>query len=207
MLSFILIGSAVLLAAMSPGPDFVVVTKNATLHSRRAGVWTALGVATAVLVHASYSLAGLGFVVAHSLFAFSLIKWAGALYLAYLGIQLLLARRSTEPKETRAERPQKPLSDGRAFLQGFGTNFLNPKAIYFFVGIFAQVVNLDSPLTLKVLYILEAGLVAGGWFLALVWLLNVPGFKGAFRRALWPFEKAMGALFLGFAIKLAFERA
>jgi threonine/homoserine/homoserine lactone efflux protein len=207
MLSFFLIGLVLLLAAMSPGPDFVVVTKNATLHSRRAGIWTALGIGTAVLIHATYSLAGLGFVVAHSLFAFSLIKWAGALYLSYLGIHLLLARRSAGLTHATAELFQKPLSDGQAFVQGFGTNFLNPKAIYFFVGIFAQVVSVDSPLILKVLYILEAGLVAGGWFLTLVWLLNVPGFKGALRRALRPVEKAMGALLLIFAIKLAFERA
>lgn len=205
MLSFLLIGSVLLLAAMSPGPDFVVVTKNATLHSRRAGLWTALGVGAGVLVHATYSLAGLGFVVEHSLLAFSIIKWAGALYLAYLGVSLLISKSSATAEEVIAG--PRALSGQRAFIEGLGTNLLNPKAVLFFVGVFAQVISIDASILLKIAYVLEAGVIVGGWFLALALFLNIPKCKAALRYALRPVERLMGVLLLGFAARLALERS
>ena len=155
LIGFFIVGAVLLLGAMSPGPDFVVVAKNATLGSRRAGIFTALGVALAVIIPATYSLLGLGIVIEHSIVAFSIIKWLGALYLAYLGVSLMGAKKSTVPEVSEAMNLQhRSVSARKAFLEGFGTNVLNPKAALFFVGIFAQVISPDASFLLKMAYVL-----------------------------------------------------
>ena len=64
-----------------------MVVRQSVAHGRRAGVLTSLGVGSAILFHAAYTTAGLGFLVAHSLLAFNILKWAGAAYLVYVGIR------------------------------------------------------------------------------------------------------------------------
>lgn len=71
---FFTIGFLMLFAVMLPGPDFALVTKNTLLHSRRAGVFTTLGIGTANLIHMTYCSLGLAIVIANSLFLFSVIK-------------------------------------------------------------------------------------------------------------------------------------
>jgi len=206
--SFLLVGFALLLAVVSPGPDFVVVSKNSTMHSRQSGMWTAIGVGTAVTVHASYSLAGLGIIVEHSSLVFSIIKWAGALYLTFLGASLLLkkARPVAVPLPSGRESHGAHFSPLQSFAEGFGTNLLNPKAVIFFVGIFAQVVSQNSGLLAKALYVGEAGAIAAIWFLLLAWMLNLPMFRIVFARIMRPVQKIMGTLLIAFAVKLAFDR-
>lgn len=79
-----------LLAVMSPGPDFIMVMKNALTYSRKAGIWTAIGIATGISVHVFYSLAGLAFIIAQSILLFNTFKLLGAAYLIYLGIKSFL---------------------------------------------------------------------------------------------------------------------
>ena len=80
MQEFLSITLLMMLAAISPGPDFAVVTKNSLMHSRRAGLYSALGVSASMLIHASYCVLGLALIISQSLFMFKLIKYAGATY-------------------------------------------------------------------------------------------------------------------------------
>src|SRR3954463_9342933 len=89
LLSFITFGAIALLAAISPGPDFLVVTKNSINHSRRIGIMTALGVGSAILVHVAYTIVGVGLIISQSILLFSAIKLLGAMYLCYLGVTML----------------------------------------------------------------------------------------------------------------------
>lgn len=73
------------LAAMSPGPDFLIVVKNSMSYSRITGIFTALGVSVALLFHITYSALGLGYIISQSILAFTLIKILGALYFLHLG--------------------------------------------------------------------------------------------------------------------------
>ena len=79
-----------LLAAMSPGPDFAVVTKNTLLHDRKSGVLTALGIAVAVMIHVTYCLLGLAVIIMHVRWLFDVISIVGGLYLAYLGVNFAM---------------------------------------------------------------------------------------------------------------------
>ena len=80
------------LAVISPGADFAMVSRNSLLYSRRAGLLTALGIGAGVTVHVGYSILGVGVLVRESLALFTALKLAGAAYLVFLGLRMLLAR-------------------------------------------------------------------------------------------------------------------
>ncbi len=127
---FVTVGAVGLLAAMSPGPDFAVVTKNSLFGSRRAGLFTAIGVGLGIFLHVAYSLVGIGLIISQSIALFSIIKYIGAAYLFYLGYQLLRAKRAEDGViETNVGATTSPW---RALREGFLTNAFNPKATLFF---------------------------------------------------------------------------
>jgi Putative threonine efflux protein len=92
MLELFTVATITILAVISPGADFAMVTRNSMMLSRRAGMLTAAGIALGVLVHVAYSLLGVGLVISRSILLFSLIKYMGAAYLVYLGVTMLRAR-------------------------------------------------------------------------------------------------------------------
>ena len=81
-----------LLAVASPGPDFAVVVRESVTHGRRAGIFTAFGVGTAIFVHVGYSLLGIGIIVSQSIVLFNALKWLAAAYLLYIGFKALRAQ-------------------------------------------------------------------------------------------------------------------
>ena len=82
-----------LLAVMSPGPDFVLMSKNSLVYSRKTGVATSLGLALGIVVHIIYSLVGIGLIISKSIILFSTIKILGAGYLIYIGLKSLKSKR------------------------------------------------------------------------------------------------------------------
>lgn len=124
LLAFI---GVVQLAAMSPGPDFVLVTRHAALSGRRAGVSAALGIACGVFAWAVVAAFGVAALLAASAVAFSIVKLAGAAYLAYLGVKSLRAA-IRGGSAALAEARSRTVSSWVAFRQGLVTNLLNPKA-------------------------------------------------------------------------------
>lgn len=145
------------LAVISPGPDFAMVTRNSLLLSRRAGVLTALGISLGVLLHVAYTLLGVGLLVQQSLWMFRALQLAGAAYLVWLGIGMLRAR----PQAAAAAPSATPLSDRAALRTGFLTNALNPKTMVFIVSLFMQVVGPDTPLAVQLGY---GAFIAGAHF-------------------------------------------
>lgn len=127
--------SAVLLVI--PGPTILTVISYSIAHGRRANVplvaAVALGDSTALVV----SLLGLGALLAASALWFTLVKWAGGLYLLYLGIKLLRAGISSAQWAT----PEAPGSRWRLFLNTYLVTALNPKGIVFFVAFLPQFID------------------------------------------------------------------
>src|SRR5690606_27938552 len=72
---------------VAPGADFALIVRQSIVHGRRAAFITSLGIGASLMFHISYTILGIGLIVSQSLFLFSLIKWAGAAYLFYLGIK------------------------------------------------------------------------------------------------------------------------
>ena len=109
MIEAISVATITVLAVVSPGADFAMVTRNSLMLSRRAGVLTAVGIALGVLVHVAYSIAGIGLLIAKSIVLFNALRLIGAGYLVYLGITMLRAqpvdpRQSTVPAMAISDR-------------------------------------------------------------------------------------------------------
>ncbi len=102
-----------------------MVVRQSVARGRRAGLMTSLGVGSAILFHAAYTVAGLGLVVAHSLLAFNLLKWAGAAYLVYVASAPGVPRRRTLKAMTLAAPEPSVTGDVGSFCLGFLTNALN----------------------------------------------------------------------------------
>jgi threonine/homoserine/homoserine lactone efflux protein len=138
MFSAFLIASIVL--AVTPGPGvFYIVTRSLT-QGRRFGLASVAGVALGNLGNAVGASIGLAAVFAVSALAFTVVKYLGAAYLVFLGLQAICARRPD-----REAVPPEPASLGRIFRDGFVVALLNPKTAVFFAAFLPQFMNVESP--------------------------------------------------------------
>jgi threonine/homoserine/homoserine lactone efflux protein len=119
-----------------PGPNFVYIATRSVSQGRRAGLASALGVETGTLVHVGAAAAGLSALIASSAAAFNVVKYAGAAYLAYLGVRTLMGRKDIEPTGAIAQARA-----GRTFAEGVLVSVLNPKVALFFVAFPPQFID------------------------------------------------------------------
>jgi threonine/homoserine/homoserine lactone efflux protein len=112
-----------------------ILTRSVS-QGRRAGILSALGIGSGVLVHTAFAASGLSVILRTSAWAFAIVKWAGAAYLMFLGIKALVNR-----GETLAAPDVSPMSVGRIYRQGVLTNVLNPKVAVFFLAFLPQFVD------------------------------------------------------------------
>ena len=200
---FIAVGVISLLAAMSPGPDLAVVTKNSLFASRKAGLFTAVGVGLGILLHVSYSLLGIGFLISQSILLFAIIKYLGAAYLLFLGYKLLKTKKENLSEEKEAEKFF--ITPFAAIKEGFLTNALNPKVTLFFLSIFTQVISPETPLMLQALLGLEVAVIVGVWFTLLAFIISYEPIKKTFAKVHYYLMKLMGGALILLGIKLAFQ--
>ena len=92
MAEFAMVAVITILAVISPGPDFVMVSRNSLAFSRQAGMLTATGIGIGVLVHVAYTIVGVGFLLQNSPSLFFCFKMAGAAYLVWMGNHVVLQR-------------------------------------------------------------------------------------------------------------------
>lgn len=131
-----------LLAVISPGPDFAMITRNSYAFGRRIGLLSALGIAFGVQVHVFYTALGIAALITGSPGLFIAVKIAGAAYLVYLGITTFI----TSSNSATDEALPKVISQWSAFKMGFLTNALNPKTMLFVIALYTQVLHPFSPL-------------------------------------------------------------
>lgn len=177
-----------LLGAMSPGPDFAIVTRHALTGSRRSAILASLGISLALLVHVSYCAFGVAFLIAESPLLFRLIQIAGSSYLAYLGLRLLFS-------SIRKPSPTSP-PPAKAFLSGLLTNLLNPKATLFILSLFTQFVRPGLAVFTQLLYGLVIAGTALAWFSALSFLITHPLLHARFAHFQIILMKGMGVVLL-----------
>ncbi len=192
-----------LLAVASPGPDFAIVVRESVSAGRRAGTWTAIGVGSGILVHVTYSLLGIGLIVSQSVVLFNALKWLAAAYLLYIGIRALRAKAADPAQADLAQVPVER-SPRAAFVSGFVTNGLNPKATLFFLSLFTVVINPHTPLAVQAGYGLYLAVATGVWFCLVALLFSQSRVRAGFTRMGHWFDRAMGAVLVGLGVKLAF---
>ncbi|OQR37337.1 lysine transporter LysE [Pseudomonas sp. T] len=192
-----------LLAVASPGPDFAVVVRESVTHGRRAGTWTALGVGSAIFLHVTYSLLGIGLIVSQSIVLFNALKWLAAAYLLYIGFKALRAR-PADPSAVEAVAAPVARSARGAYAAGFVTNGLNPKATLFFLSLFTVVINPHTPLLVQAGYGVYLACATAAWFCLVALLFSQQRVRAGFARMGHWFDRMMGVVLVGLGIKLAF---
>lgn len=202
--SFLTLGIIMFLGAMLPGPDFAIVTKNALLHSRRAGLFTALGICTAMWVHMTYCVLGIAVIIQKSPWIFHTIQYIGALYLIYLGGGLLKPHFNQTVETNASTHARTPISGRKAFQQGFICNLFNPKATLFFLTIFSAIATTSTTIWLNLAYAIEMFLTAIIWFCSLAYLISHDVVTRWLSRSLRMIERILGIILLGLAVFVIF---
>jgi RhtB (resistance to homoserine/threonine) family protein len=205
MNNLLLLSTICFVAMISPGPDFLLVTKNALNYPKRQALATALGIVAGCLFHASYCILGLALIITKSVLLFSVIKYAGAGYLIYLGIKGLTSK-PTAANSVSVQKETSIKSVRESFVEGFFCNVLNPKLAVFLLSLFTQFVSLDASL-------IEKGSVAGVFVLeaAIYWPLLVILLQSSLIRRLFSdaqlyVDRFCGALLIYLGVRVAFSR-
>ncbi|MGY5450318.1 LysE family translocator [Agarivorans sp. MS3-6] len=192
-----------LLAVASPGPDLAVVLKNSVSVGRRAAIFTSLGVGSGIMVHVIYCLLGIGLIISQSIWLFNLIKWLGAAYLVWIGIQGLRAKPQNADNITVSRNLV--LSDKGAFLSGFMTNGLNPKATLFFLSLFTVVISPSTPTLVQLGYGIYMVAATALWFMMVSWLFSTQRVRAKFLQIGHWFDRTMGLVLVSLGIRLLFS--
>ncbi|MFD7497011.1 LysE family translocator [Streptomyces sp. NPDC059832] len=160
MTELVAVAVITVLAVISPGADFAMVVRNSYLYGRTTGLMAAAGVAAGVLVHVTYTMLGVGLLIASSTALFTAIKLVGAAYLVYIGVRTFFARGDVDVD--LESKPQ--LTRLGALRTGFLTNALNPKTTLFVVSTFTQVVGPETGVWQQAGYGLFMSAAHFGWF-------------------------------------------
>ena len=190
-----------LLAAISPGPDFIMACRNSLTYSRKTGIWTAVGFGLGIAIHIFYSLAGLALIISKSILLFNVIKLLGAGYLIYIGFKSLFSKSSKI--ETEGNIKKEDITRLKAIRIGFLTNVLNPKATLFFLSLFTLVISPETPLLImsiiSVIMIINTML----WFLLVAIFITQKKIRSIFEKYQNAFNKSLGGLLIALGVKVA----
>jgi threonine/homoserine/homoserine lactone efflux protein len=145
--------------SLSPGPAVLLVVSQGLRHGGRRSIFSSCGILFANAVYFAVSAAGLGAAILASYELFSLIRWAGAAYLVWLGLRAIFGSQSTFLAEANGE-PGPTVSNGRLFLNGFLLQSANPKALVFFAAILPQFVTPAEPMAMQFLVLGITSVVA-----------------------------------------------
>ncbi len=200
--------AAGILLNLTPGPDVLYIVTHALRRGVRAGMVAALGITAGCFVHIAAAALGVSALMAASATAFTVLKWAGAAYLVYVGVRLLTSKSTGFAIDSGAGHAdaERPGALKNIFFQGFWTNVLNPKVALFFLAFVPQFITPGVEnkavvfLLLGLLFNLNGLWVNIGWALAAAWLARR---VSAVQRSMAWLDRAAGALFIAFGLKLA----
>jgi threonine efflux protein len=169
----LIITSVHLLAAASPGPDFVLVSQQTIANGKKAGLLCSIGIALGLSIHILYSAFGLAAIIANSTTALWAIKLLGGSYLVYLGIKGLSAKSNIAPISGR-QKTAAQHSAIKIIGLGFLCNALNPKAPIYFVSLFTIVISADTSASHLAIYGIWMMAIQFAWFSLVTALLSTP---------------------------------
>lgn len=192
---FLFIATAHVLAVMSPGPDFAMVTRQTLAHGRAAGVRTAVGIGAGICFHVGWGLFGLGWVIARVPVLLEVLRWGGALFLLWMGSQALRA----QPQVLAAPVDQ-AAAGARDFGIGFLTNLLNPKVMMFFIALCSAVITSATPMGVRLA--IGAWIVGTtiAWFSLVSFTLGLPVVRQRLRAWAHWIDRGMGAVLVVLAL-------
>jgi threonine/homoserine/homoserine lactone efflux protein len=190
---------------ISPGPDTAYIVGRSVQMGWRGGAAAALGISCGCLVHVFGAAIGLSALLMASSAAFTAIKWAGAAYLCFIGVTMMLSRQRP-PADDAAAIGSAAISLRQVFWQGAATNVLNPKVALFFLAFLPQFVAADAPHKVVGFLLLGMIFITSGT----LWCFGLAAFAaraaGRIRQSgqavLW-INRALGGLFVYLGVRIA----
>ena len=201
----LLITSIHLLAAASPGPDFVLVSQQTLSNGKQTGFMVSIGIALGLSVHIIYSALGLAAVIANSATALWAIKIIGGGYLIYLGVQGLRTKPVSNLDPIGKVSEQNVLKKHphlRAIAKGFLCNALNPKAPIYFLALFTVVLSPNLPPLHLAIYGIWMMTLQLLWFSTVVVLLSQPSVNEKFQRLGHWIDRVLGGAMILIGLKV-----
>jgi threonine/homoserine/homoserine lactone efflux protein len=193
---------------ITPGPDTAYIVGRSVQMGWRGGLAAALGISCGCLVHVFAAAIGLSALLMASSAAFAMVKWAGAAYLCFIGLKMVLSRQPAEDAAigSAAISPRQMLSLRQVFWQGTATNVLNPKVALFFLAFLPQFVDADAPHKAVAFLLLGLTFV----FTGTLWCFGLAAFAaraaGRIRHSGWAMlwiNRALGGLFVYLGLRIA----
>lgn len=193
-----------LFAVASPGPDFVLVSRQSFRYGRMVAIWTSAGIALGILFHVALSLTGLSLLLQNQPDLFWYLKLAAALYIGYLGFASLISNSPIKFQNNSTDKKERYL---KSISTGFLTNALNPKAFIFFITVFTLVINEDTGIVNKSLLGIYMSMATFIWFTFMSILLTNEKATERFKNLIPWLEKITGLFLLILAIKIIFQES
>lgn len=196
----IAVATITILAVISPGPDFAMVTRNSYTYGIKTGLLCALGIAIGVQVHVFYTVFGITLVIMNSPTLFLIVKLIGVIYLVYIGFKSL----TNKVKISSNNAVSRPLSALNAFKNGFLTNALNPKTMFFVVSVYSQVISTQNSIWLNLSYGLFISFAHWLWFSLIAIFFATPVVRNKILNYQFIMDRTIGALLILLGISLLF---
>jgi threonine/homoserine/homoserine lactone efflux protein len=192
-----------------PGPDFAVVTKNTLAAGRWRGGWAAAGVTSSNAVQGAAAAAGLGALIVRMQPLFEAVKWAGAGYLIYLGVQSLRSavRGQYPPLDAGGGPPRTGGAALAGWRQGFLSNITNPKVLVFYLAVLPQFLPAHAGVAVLLAFALSHAVLSLGYLLLLTLALQRARPILERRRIRRALDATTGAVLIGFSARLVAEHA
>lgn len=194
---------------LTPGQDTMFITGRSLAGGTRAGVAAAFGICVGSLGHTLLAALGLSAILSATPWGFTLVKFAGAAYLLYLGAKLLFGATPTPTSTALAAPHASPAAARSAFAQGVLTNLLNPKVALFFLAFLPQFIDPGSPTKALAFLALGATFITTGLIWCLVLAAAAGHLQSFFRgnpKLGTLIDRSVGALFMALGARLAWAR-
>ena len=189
------------IATVSPGPEFMLISKEALTKGRKAGFISLAGTLSGLGIHILYSALGLAAVLASSPQALLAIQILGGSYLIYLGIKGLRAQPAVAEQNIEPEN-QSSDSYWQIFRAGFICDVLNPKAPVYYVTLFTLVLSPDMPVQHLMIYAACIMAIHFSWFALVVLLLSTPVINQRFKQISHWIDRVLGGAMVLIGVKV-----
>ena len=202
----IIIGATLiwLAAVVSPGPNFLVVSRLALSRSRRSAIGATVGITFGSLIYAALTMFGLSVLILRFAWLGDTIRIVGGAYLVWLGIQAWRAR-----PENLNPIAAKEVQDVTSLLHGLRVGFLteitNPKGIAFFLGLFAAAVPETTPLWAKLAVLSSGGVIEFAWYTAVSVALSSGPMLAGYLKIRRTVDRVLGTLLIALGLKVALD--
>ncbi|WP_076417135.1 LysE family translocator [Colwellia sp. UCD-KL20] len=195
-LSFVVI---CLLGALSPGPSLALVIKNTVNGGVAKGYATSISHGLGVALYAAITATGVAVIIVNTPILFTLLQYAGAAFLLYLGIKSLLSKKS---ELTQFEQSTTPTNTINGWRDGFLIAFLNPKLAIFFIALFSQFLNSESSEEQKVIMTLTVGTLDALWYCFVTLLLSKGNVINKLKENSHIIDKVTGCFLIALAVRV-----